>query len=217
MQLKKKKIKDCEFHYVSLILLTPCQQKYSRSNHLPFMNKTISKETMKRTRLRKKLHIVHCTQILKNRTDENKSRHTKQRNHCVSILRKTKIHYHSSLDEKNYTVIKKFWKTVKPFLSDKVISKVSEIFERYMFCQTNEYMDVFLSRHQCGFRKGYNTQQCLLAMLEKWRSAVDNKKTLWGLLTDLSKTFDCLSHERLLAKLHAYRFSIPALKLVYSF
>ena len=53
-------------------------------------------------------------------------------------------------------------------------------------------MDVFLSKHQYGFRKGYSTQQCLLAMLEKWRSAVDNKKTFGALLTDLSKTFDCL-------------------------
>ena len=54
-------------------------------------------------------------------------------------------------------------------------------------------------------------------MLEKWRSAVDNKKTFGVLLTDLSKAFDCLSHELLLAKLHAYGFSIPALRLVYSY
>ena len=53
-------------------------------------------------------------------------------------------------------------------------------------------------------------------MLEKWRSAVDNKKTFGVLLTDLSKAFDCLSLE-LLAKLHAYGFSIPALRLVYSY
>ena len=64
-------------------------------------------------------------------------------------------------------------------------------------------MDVFLSKHHCRFRKGYSSQQCLLAMLEKWRSAVDNKKTFGVLLTDLSKAFDCLSHELLLAKLHA--------------
>ena len=86
-----------------------------------------------------------------------------------------------------------------------------------MFRQINEYMDASLSKHQCGFRKGYSTQQCFFAMLEKWRSAVDNKKTFGVLLTDLSKAFDCLSHELLLAKLHAYGFSIPALRLVYSY
>ena len=78
-------------------------------------------------------------------------------------------------------------------------------------------MDVFLPRHQCGFRKGYSTQQCLLAILGKWRSAVDNKKTFGALLTDLSKAFDCLLHKLCLAKLLAYGFSIPALRLVYSY
>ena len=93
----------------------PCKQKYTRGNHLPFMNKTISKEIMKRTRFR--------NQFLKNRTDENKSRYTKQRNYCVSLLRKTKTQYYSNLDEKNVTDNKAFWKTVKPFLSDKITSK----------------------------------------------------------------------------------------------
>ena len=41
-------------------------------------------------------------------------------------------------------------------------------------------------------------------MLEKWKSAVDNKKTFVLLLTDLPKAFDSFSDELLLAKLHAY-------------
>ena len=49
-------------------------------------------------------------------------------------------------------------------------------------------------------------------MLEKWKSAVDNKKTFGALLTDLSKAFDCLIHDLLLAKLNAYGFSLPALR-----
>ena len=54
-------------------------------------------------------------------------------------------------------------------------------------------------------------------MLEKWKSAVDKRKSFGALLTDLSKAYDCLSRELLLAKLHAYGFSIAALRLIYSY
>ena len=93
----------------------PCKQKYTRGNHLPFLNKTISKEIMKRNRFR--------NQFIKNRTDENKSRYIKQRNYCVSLLRKTKTQYYSNLREKNVADNNTFWKTVKTFLSGKITSK----------------------------------------------------------------------------------------------
>ena len=79
-----------------------------------------------------------------------------------------------------------------------IFSNVSKVFERMMFRQISNYMDSFFSKYQCGFRKGYNTQQCLLSMLEKWKRAADNGKTFRLLPTDLSKAFDCLSHELLL-------------------
>ena len=78
-------------------------------------------------------------------------------------------------------------------------------------------MDQFLSKFQCGFRKGYSTQYYLLSMLEKWKSAVDKGKLFGALLTDPSKAFDCLSHKLLLAKPHAYGFSITALRLIHSY
>ena len=78
-------------------------------------------------------------------------------------------------------------------------------------------MEPLLSKYQCGFRKGYSAQYCLLAMLEKWKSSIDKGKSFGALLTDLSKAFDCLSHELLLAKLHAYGFNLSALRLIHSY
>ena len=48
--------------------------------------------------------------------------------------------------------------------------------ERLMFKQTLENFEPILSKFQCGFRKGFSAQQCLLAMLGKWKSAVDSKR-----------------------------------------
>ena len=54
-------------------------------------------------------------------------------------------------------------------------------------------------------------------MIEKWKYATDKGKSFRALLTDLSKTFDCLPHELLIAKLHVYDFSLAALRLVHCY
>ena len=73
----------------------------------------------------------------------------------------------------------------------------------------------YFSRHQCGFRKGYTAQHCLLAMIEKWKKIVDYGGVFGALLTDLSKAFDCIPHDLIIAKLEAYGFQTDALNLLY--
>ena len=97
------------------------------------------------------------------------------------------------------------------------LPNISKIYERFLFKQILEYFEEFHSKYQCGFRKGFSAQHRLLSMLEKWKSAVDNKKVSGALLTDLSKAFDCLSHDLLTAKLNAYRFSMAALRLIQNY
>ena len=51
-------------------------------------------------------------------------------------------------------------------------------------------------------------------MIEKWRESLDQGGAYGALLTDLSKAFDCLSHDLLIAKLHAYALDIKSLRLM---
>ena len=48
----------------------------------------------------------------------------------------------------------------------------------------SQFSENIFSKYQCGFRKGFSTQKCLLAMLEKWKRCIDNSKMFGDLLTD---------------------------------
>ena len=98
-----------------------------------------------------------------------------------------------------------------------VLPSVSTIFERIIQKQFSNFVDQFLSPCLCGYRKGYNTQYTLLALIEKWKKELDNKGYAGAILMDLSKAFDTINHELLIAKLYAYGFSKDALKLINSY
>ena len=76
------------------------------------MTKALRKAIMKRSELESK--------YLKNRTNENLKSYKKQRNFCSKLYKKERKKYYERLDLNNVTHNKKFWKTVKPFFSDKV-------------------------------------------------------------------------------------------------
>ena len=54
-------------------------------------------------------------------------------------------------------------------------------------------------------------------MLDNGNAQYDYGKVIGLLLTELSKAFDCLSHELLIARLHAYAFNFAALRLTHSY
>ena len=80
-----------------------------------------------------------------------------------------------------------------------------------------KYFEARFSKFQCGFRKDYSAQHCLLAMIEKWQTAVDNGGVFAALLTDRSKAFNCIPHDLIIAKLSAYGFDTNALKLIHNY
>ena len=87
---------------------------------MPFITKDLVKAIMKRSRL--------GNNFLKNRTEQNKNLYTKQRNYCVSLLKKSKKKYFANLNKKDILNNKIFWKTIKSSFSDKIMTRdLSEI------------------------------------------------------------------------------------------
>ena len=376
--------RDCEYSNFEAIFLrvlnkhAPLKQKILRSNQVPYMSKTLRKAIMKRSEL--------ATKYYKHKTDLALKNFKRQRNYCSRLYKRERRRYYESLDISKITDNKTFWKTVKPFLSDKgsksskitlvngaeivsdpkalsdcfssfyknavnglgidndifdfvndtsnindpidaaivkfqnhpsinainqrlqhlsdqnrfafsfincdvmekeilklnsskrvtfcnippshlkdtidvctpilhgiwnhelvskctfpadlkladvspvykkddavivsnyrpvsVLPTVSKIFERLMQTQIVEYIDKYLSDFMCGFRKGINTQTALLSLLENIKVSCDKKGYGAALLMDLSKAFDTINHQLLIAKLHAYGFSKNALRLL---
>ena len=89
----------------------PVKEKLIRANNAPFMNKTLSKSVMIRSRLRNKFN--------KNPTVENEVPYKIQRNLCVKLFRKAKKEYYGNLDNSILSDNKKFWEVMKPLFSEK--------------------------------------------------------------------------------------------------
>ena len=98
-----------------------------------------------------------------------------------------------------------------------VLSVVSKVFEKIMHDQISQYIKSFLTPYLCGYRKAFSTQQVLLSLIEKWKIVLDSKGYGCAVPMDLSKAFDAINHDLLIAKLYAYGFSKESLKLIKSY
>ena len=99
-----------------------------------------------------------------------------------------------------------------------ILPTVSKIFERILFNQLQCFSNKFLSPLLCGFRKGYTTQYALINLLQKWQKCLDASDGIVGtLLMDLSKAYDCVNHDLIIAKLEAYGVGVNSLRLIQNY
>ena len=61
-----------------------------------------------------------------------------------------------------------------------------------------------------AYRKGYSKNHVLIRLIEYWKTTLDKNLFTGAVLTDLSQVFDCIPHDLLIAKLHAYGLSFDA-------
>lgn len=94
---------------------------------------------------------------------------------------------------------------------------VSKIYERtlndQLVCFQNEILSCLIS----AYRAKYGTDSVLLHVTETWKRALDQKMYVGAMLMDLSKAFDCIPHDLLIAKLCAYGMSNASLELLSSY
>ena len=80
-----------------------------------------------------------------------------------------------------------------------------------------EKMNNLFSPFISAYRESYNTQHVLIRLIDKWRKILDNNYFIGAVLMDLSKAFDCIPHDLIIAKLAAYGFDKNMICYIYSY
>ena len=193
----------------------PLKSKLVRGNHAPFMNEELSKVIMNKSRLRnkykkifkseksdwarcysskdfkncKKCHDSHLTNITNRDIKENKFSED-----AKTVLVRS-LHKKNDQDKiQNYRPVS-------------ILNGFSKVYERYLLSSLSNCIEKMLSNFIAAYRKRYSSSHVLIRLIENWKRHLDNKKIIATVLIGLSKAFDCIPCDLLIAKLHAYGFN----------
>jgi len=81
-----------------------------------------------------------------------------------------------------------------------VLPLVSKIFDRKICGQMQSYFRALISNLLSGFQEGYSTQHALFWVIETWKQCLDSRGFVGTMVMDLSKAYDCIPHDLLIAK-----------------
>ena len=96
-----------------------------------------------------------------------------------------------------------------------ILNCFSKIYEKFLLEAFKPFIDTFLSEYIAAYREHYSSNHVLIRLIENWKKALDEKFFVGAVLMDLSKAFDCIPHDLLIAKLHAYGFSEKTITFIY--
>ena len=93
----------------------------------------------------------------------------------------------------------------------------SKILERWTQEKIGPFVSQILSKFISAYRQKHSSNNVLLRLLEEWKKHLENKNFVGAVLMDLSKAFDCIPHDLLIAKMNAYGFDFNTLVFFYSY
>ena len=120
---------------------------------------------------------------------------------CVKPLDKKTEDKHCISNFRPVSILNTFSKIYEMFAKNLLVSNIEEFFSPFL----------------AAYRKSYSTQHVLIRMVEEWKENLDNNFIVGAVLTDLSKAFDCIPHDLLIAKLSAYGLNSDSLCYIYSY
>ena len=92
-----------------------------------------------------------------------------------------------------YPYTRKTIQQIRQISDQLVFCPYYQMFERVIYNQLGKYMDTYLNKLLCVFRKAHSTQH-----------ALDNFGLLGTIPMDLSKAYNCLPHDLIIAKFEVY-------------
>ena len=98
-----------------------------------------------------------------------------------------------------------------------ILPALSKTFECIICDQISDYFNEILSPLMCAYRKHHSCVNVLLKCTEDWKRSLDNDQTVGCILIDLSKAFDAIRHDLLIAKLASYGFNTNACLFIQSY
>ena len=106
---------------------------------------------------------------------------------------------------------------IKNYRPVTLLKGFSKIYERFLHDSLSNFREKVLSKFVSADKKSYSSNDFLLKLIEEWKKSLDDKNIIGAVLMDLSKAFDCIPHNPLVAKLHAYCLSMDAITFIYSY
>ena len=88
-----------------------------------------------------------------------------------------------------------------------ILNCFSKIYERFLHNQIVSFSNEFLLDFISAYRKRFSTHHILTRLVENWKTTLDKNLFTKAVLMYSSKAFDCIPHDLLISKFHAYALS----------